>query len=314
MSSVFEAPPSRRPRILMPIAAAFIAGGVVAAAANRIPTVLFGSPPANVSPHPKAAGDGPRAAARPWDSSKSTIASSTLVEDRAKPVPAQRPEAIAQTPTPPPSAAPVEAAKPIGEPACEQRSWPYNNQNCSEPDVNSGQAVPAVRVIPTDKNAPATIPGPPTTATTAASAEPKASGGAAAAAPHAAIQPPVNSLPASQPPAADSTDRPTVAMPNSAPKEAKASPGGKRRAKETKPSERQRQTTQGVQDRNRGPNQRDETTGSVIVRSYVLPDGRQVSVYRTLNGRGDAFPADRGDPYRLRSVPAPSSGEDDDDD
>jgi hypothetical protein len=311
MSSIFEAPASRSRGPLLKIAGAFAAGIIVAAAMMRVHAELPVSKPMASAPQ-----------ARPAQVQQ-TAAKSAEASSPAAPAVAPK---VAETRE--------ASAKPAEALPCEQRTWPYVDGACAEADTNTGQSTRPVRVISTDKTAPATT----TAATPPQDAEPQptavpppaqiAAGDVTAAAPVQAPAPMPAVAPAQavsgavaaepSPPrpspvvrdvakSAASRDASTAAGERAAAKTAK------RDTKRSKPAENTVRSARSSSPLQRADamRERNEADGFSVVQSRVLPDGRRVTVYRKFDD--DNPPTGRA--YRPRSIfPAVFGGNDDDDD
>jgi hypothetical protein len=320
MSSMFEAPPSRRSGSWLKVVTAFVAGAVVALAISRVPTILYGSPQPVASSRVPATGvrtpigqppDASKPAVPEPSRAHAEVRENTLPAAEARDVPAQ----AVPTATPGPAAEGKSCA------------WPYVDQRCAESDTNSGQATQSVRVIPTDRSASPTLA---TTVAPSVPPEPKPTGNVTGAGPASVA--PAAAAPAVAAPAAivEPSGRPAVAR--GAGERVPGEPGSRlhkpTRSKEPKTSsirkkEAARAKTLDQQSRtgrSRTLDERDdaardpELADSALIRTHILPGGRRVSVYRELNMRDDARAVGRGEIYRARRLPVPPSYHEDEDD
>jgi hypothetical protein len=290
MSSNFEAPPSRPPRSWPKVVVAFAAGAVLAFVASHVPTILYGTQPSAFSRAPATAIRQP--AGPPPDRSK------PIAAEPSQAAPDTRQEARVPAIEPRPSQADAASIAATSNTEGKNCTWPYIDQRCAEADTNSGQATQSIRVITADRSAPAAVA---TTAAPHAPPEPKPPGQVRAAAPSAAA--PAARLPS----AARATTTDSSGQPRASRREAdKASHEANGRVRRKAGSKQARATEPKVtgtdwrETRRAGPwdpqlprgrsRAFDERSGdgarmydsadSSPGRTYLLPDGRSVTVYR----------------------------------
>jgi len=327
MSSIFEAPPARQRGFWLKIVPAFMAGALVAFAVSQLPMIFYGTPQPTVSSRVPPSGDRQPSGAR-------SEAPNAAVAERSRTLP----DATENAPAPPEgrSSQMQAATAPVASSAEGKGcTWPYVDQRCAESDTNSGQAAgeqptPSVRVISTARNAPTTLETTTGRSTTTVSkptvsSESKEIGNVAAAGgtstPSAAA--PIRSARKSitEPPRAP--QRAAEPAPNGAgrareparPKEVRQAGTGQREVRRAKASEQQARTARSHRnyERNDDAASRPEFTDSAVVRTHTLPDGRRLTVYRTLTPRDEVRTVAQGETYRVRRAPLASSYDDDDD-
>jgi hypothetical protein len=169
---------------------------------------------------------------------------------------------------------------------CKSQTWPYIDRSCTQQDANKAPALRAVRVISTDRVAPATLTATPVVlAAPVEVAQPGASAGAGAS-PGAAIL-------SDSTVAAVRPEDEIVPMPKSRPTQlasVKHWPEAKlRRGLESAPIRAEDD---------------DEGDDGVRVRAYATPDGRRITVYRYENP-SDRRVYSRNEYYERRPVRMP---------
>lgn len=201
------------------------------------------------------------------------------------------PAAIAQPAVAAPQVAAVQAPAAQPEPArsCKEQTWPYVDRSCAQQPANTNQPPRAVRVISTDRVAPATLHAAPVVLAAQGEATQPAAA-ASSAVDDAQQQAPAGTSVASLDP------NEVVPMPTPRPQMTAATRAPKaRRVVVTLPPA-------GAPIR-----AEDDDDDGVRVRAYALPDGRRVTVYRYENP-ADRAVASRPDYYERRAFRSPFGG------
>jgi hypothetical protein len=331
MSSIFEAPSSRQRGSWLMVVPAFMAGAIVTFAVSQLPVILYGTPQPTVSSRTPPPGDRQPLGARS-DAPKAVVTEpSKMLPDAGEKAPASAAEeGSIQTKA-------ATAPAPDGGAEGKGCTWPYVDQRCAESDSNSGQAASeqltrSVRVISTDRSAPATLEttGPSTTTVSKPSASPESKQTGTVPAVGGTPTPPTASAAAPARPAPKvATERPSGSQRGAQPgpnaegrareparsRETKQSGSGQREARRARPSEQQSRTARvrNEDERYDDAARRSEFSDPTVVRTHVLPDGRRVTIYRELNPHDEARTVARGETYRIRRVPLLPSYDDDDD-
>ena len=167
---------------------------------------------------------------------------------------------------------PTPAVQPASAPNCKLQTWPYIDRSCAQQEANNAQAPRAVRVISTDRVAPATLnAGPVVLASQTEMAEP------------------TSKIVGSGETVASVEPGEAVPMPKPRPLQTAAA------TRRDIPDNVRRALT---------PPIRAEDDDGVQVRAYALPDGRRVTVYRYENPAERAV-ISRNDAYERRQVRLP---------
>jgi len=177
----------------------------------------------------------------------------------------------------------AESDAPSSAPSCQKQAWPYVNKACS-PDSAKVAPTRKIRLISTDRNAPATIVAPTPSSREDAPPRPEIINASAPSAPDPSPQhaSPIATQSPNEPPQPPSTERANVQFPS-------LSPAG---------SDREGVSVRTISVSSSAAAARNDT---VVVRVYHLANGRRITQYSNIP---QATPGRAGQPARVHVVPA----------